>query len=240
MATSVCIATYNGERYITPMLESILAQLDAADEVIVSDDHSTDSTLEVIRSLHDSRISIYLNPGERGYVSNFENALRHAKGDYIFIADQDDVWLPGRVSQYIHRLQQPGCLAVMADAIVTDADLQTILPSQLAPRGYYRSLMGNILRFGFLGCQLAIRRDLLRYALPFPPNHRLCTHDNWLWLCALRFGQTQVIDQPLMLYRRHEGNASQGGVNEHKPWLFRIQYRLYLIWHLIRRTFSHQ
>ena len=88
---SVCMATYNGEKFVCQQLRSITAQLGTADEVIVSDDGSTDSTLAVIESMGDSRIKTIEGPRRRSPVWNFENALRHAKGDYIFLADQDDV-----------------------------------------------------------------------------------------------------------------------------------------------------
>lgn len=91
---SVCMATYNGEEYIKEQLESILCQLGEMDEIIISDDGSTDNTLNIIESYNDSRIKIHINTGKHGFVYNFENALQKAKGEYIFLSDQDDIWLP--------------------------------------------------------------------------------------------------------------------------------------------------
>jgi len=236
---SVCMATYNGAPYIVEQLQSICAQLDATDEVIVSDDGSTDDTVQQVRSLHDPRIRIVHNDGPRSYTANFENALRQAKGDYIFISDQDDVWLPEKVQTVVRCLRDEGCSVVAHNAIITDASLRPTAPSYYAIKGHiFRSLAGNLLRFSFLGCCLAIRREVLLKALPFPSDHLLCTHDNWLFLCASTVGRAKVLEQPLIYYRRHAGNTSQGGRNEHKPWTFRIHYRLYLIWHLLRRSFS--
>ena len=90
---SVCIATYNGEKYIKEQLLSILPQLGKKDEVIISDDHSTDNTLDIVKGLNDNRIKIVMNNREKGYTSNFENALSYAIGDYIFLSDQDDIWM---------------------------------------------------------------------------------------------------------------------------------------------------
>ena len=84
---SVCVATYNGEKYIKEQLLSILSQIGLNDEVVVSDDHSNDSTIDIVKSLNDKRVKIIYNEGNRGYTSNFENALKHAKGDYVFISD---------------------------------------------------------------------------------------------------------------------------------------------------------
>jgi glycosyltransferase involved in cell wall biosynthesis len=234
---TVCIATYNGARYITEQLASICSQLSEGDEVIVSDDGSTDGTLDVVRAFGDPRIRIVQNESQRCYTANFENALRHAQGDYIFICDQDDVWHPQKVETVVHYLRDEGYQVVAHDAIVTDAALNPYPKTYYQVKGHiFRNLAGNLIRFSFLGCCLAVRKEVLRRALPFPPDHLLCTHDNWLFLCASSIGRAKVLDQPLIYYRRHAGNTSQGGHNEHKPWTFRIHYRLYLIWHLLRRV----
>ena len=85
MKCSICLATYNGEKYIQELLNSILCQIDINDEIIVSDDYSTDNTLTIIRSFNDFRIKIFMNQGKRGVVNNFGNALKYASGDYIFL-----------------------------------------------------------------------------------------------------------------------------------------------------------
>ena len=90
---SVCIATYNGEKYIEEQIASILPQLKENDEIIISDDYSTDNTIQVLTKINSKKIKIFKNQGEKGYTSNFENAIKQAKGNYIFLCDQDDVWL---------------------------------------------------------------------------------------------------------------------------------------------------
>lgn len=86
---------------------SILPQLAKQDEVIVSDDGSTDDTLAVIDSIDDSRIVVFSNEGSHGVSSNFNNALAHASGDVFFLSDQDDIWIYGKVDK---------CLAALKDA----------------------------------------------------------------------------------------------------------------------------
>ena len=88
---SVCMATYNGEKYIQEQIDSILCQLSKDDELVISDDHSTDATCDIIKSYNDRRIKLFLNELAKGVTHNFENALLHSKGDIIFLADQDDV-----------------------------------------------------------------------------------------------------------------------------------------------------
>ncbi len=97
---SVAMATYNGEKYIKEQLESILLQLENQDEVIVSDDGSTDHTLKIIESLNDQRIKILKGP-RNGVKQNFAHALSFCKGKYIFLSDQDDIWLENKVKHLL-------------------------------------------------------------------------------------------------------------------------------------------
>jgi len=127
MNVSVCIATYNGEKYIKEQLTSILIQLEDTDEIIISDDSSTDQTVEIIKSLDDKRISIFEHQIFKSHVYNFENALKHAKGDYIFLADQDDIWLPGKINKTLSLLQNNDL--VLSDAIVVDENENILFES---------------------------------------------------------------------------------------------------------------
>lgn len=235
---SVCIATYNGKQYIHEQLLSILPQLTKNDEIIISDDGSSDGTLEIVRNLHSPLIQIYSNNGVHGYTSNFENAIRHAKGDVLFICDQDDVWKPNKVEVCMELLRRYDM--VVSDATITDENLTPIEPSFFASRGVYCSLLGNIYKFGYLGCCMAFRRQVLKKALPFPENRTFCTHDNWLFLVSMCYFRTHITSEKLVLYRRHQHNTSSGNFNKHEPALFRIKYRLYLIKHLIYRGFKRK
>ena len=101
---SVCIATYNGDKYIEEQILSILNQLSDKDEIIISDDGSKDKTLKVIDRLDDKRIKVFKNNNRHGVVPNFENALKHASGEYIFFSDQDDIWQSDKVKICIDNL----------------------------------------------------------------------------------------------------------------------------------------
>ena len=104
---SVCVATFNGERHVREQLQSVLSQLGPDDEVIVSDDHSGDGTVAEVEAVADPRVTLIRNAETVGYSSNFARALERATGEYIFLCDQDDVWLPGKV---------PAVLTALADA----------------------------------------------------------------------------------------------------------------------------
>jgi glycosyltransferase involved in cell wall biosynthesis len=230
---SVCIATYNGEKYILEQLKSIISQLSPSDEIIISDDNSNDNTLELIRSLKLPMIRIFNNKKEHGYTSNFENALMHAHGDYIFVSDQDDVWIDKKVRVCLNYLKRYDF--VVSDAIITDSALSRSDYSYFQERNPYKSLIGNIIKFGYLGCCMAFKRELLNMALPFPHKHKLCTHDNWLLLVALSSYKVKIINERLIYYRRHDNNTSSGGFLNTTSFMFKIKYRLYLMFHVFCR-----
>ena len=234
---SVCLTTYNGETYLRQQLESIVEQLSPGDEVIISDDGSTDETqaiVEEIKAQHEwLSIRWILNQGQHGYTPNFENALRNAEGEYIFLSDQDDIWLPGKVQRCVRLLQEADF--VVHDARIIDGKGDLLAPSFYAVRHPRRTLVGNVLKIGFLGCCMAFRRELVRCALPFPSNYTLCSHDNWLTLLGMARFRYKVCDECLVAYRRHGGNISSGEINTHRSTWFRLKYRAYLVWNVIKR-----
>ena len=235
MMISVCIATYNGEKFIRKQLLSVLSQISDTDEVIVSDDGSTDSTLEAIRQIGAKNVRIISNKGQHGYTPNFENALKQAKGDVIFLCDQDDLWAENKVSCCLLHLQCNDL--VISDARLIDAHDKEIGTSFFALRHSKAGFLANLVRFSYIGCCIAFKRNVLNYALPFPPKHRYCTHDNWIALVAMAFFKTKIINEKLVNYRRHEANTSAGGLKKTTSLWFKLCYRLYLVHHLLRRKF---
>ncbi len=238
---SVCIATYNGEKYIREQLVSILDQLGGGDEVIVSDDGSTDRTLVVLGELNDSRIRILhhvkseSHPNTYDYTThNFENALKHARGDLIFLSDQDDVWLPNKVETMTGALKH--CLLALSDCKVADASLSITHDSYFAQNGVHSGIFLNLLHNSFLGSCMAFRRELLVRALPFPPC--FVPHDIWLGLIASHMGKVDFIRRPLMLYRRHGASVSSAGHRSTLSLPMKIRYRLYILFHLYARIYG--
>ena len=233
MMISVCIATYNGEKFLREQLMSILSQLSDEDEIIISDDNSQDSTINIIEAIKSPLLHLYVNNGKRGYTANFENALRYAKGDYIFLADQDDIWMPDKVSVCVKFLQSYSL--IISDGIIIDENGNKIGESFYEQRKSKKGLFNALLRFSFLGCCLAFRKEILQRAMPFPADHLLCTHDNWLTLIGMMYYKSIVIDDKLICYRRHSANSSSGGfINSTSIW-FKIRYRVYLLGNLIIR-----
>jgi glycosyltransferase involved in cell wall biosynthesis len=201
---SVCIATYNGSAHIVEQLRSVLEQLAPEDEVIVSDDGSTDETVSIINAVGDSRIRLVAKGGELGVVRNFERAISASRGKYIFLCDQDDVWLPGKVELCVAELQSN--LLVVTDCMVVDSQLNEIAPSFFRLRNSHSGLLHNLWKNSYLGCCMAFRRELLKYALPFPRG--IPMHDMWLGMIAETQGSVCFLPHPLSLYRRHASCAS--------------------------------
>lgn len=230
---SVCMATYNGEKYIKEQIDSILVQLESEDELIISDDGSTDKTIDIINSYKDSRIKLLAN-NSHCYTANFENSLRHAKGDYIFLSDQDDVWLSGKVSRTINLLKNYDF--VICNAVIVDSNLNVLNESRnellLVKNGFLR----NYIKTKYLGCCMAFTRNVLNFSLPFPTNHDLCLHDAWIALiCEFKF-RTYVDNTPLILYRRHKNAISNGSMKRTNSLLRILKIRLYLIFNILKRV----
>lgn len=226
---SVCIATFNGEHYIEQQIESILAQLGPRDEIVVSDDGSTDGTLEKIRRFGDGRIKIFENP-RRGVTANFDNALDRATGEFIFLSDQDDIWLDGKLAATCEALATHS--VVVSDCKVADAEGRLLHESYFALIGSGPGMLRNFLRNSYLGCCMAFRRELLELALPIP---QAVAHDYWIGMLGELTGQPFFLRRALLLYRRHGATASFAAGESQRPLATRVGSRIALAWHLIHR-----
>ncbi|KFC20006.1 glycosyltransferase family 2 protein [Chryseobacterium sp. FH1] len=205
MKISVCMATYNGEKYVEEQLRSILAQLKATDEIVISDDNSTDDTIEIIKSMKDDRIKIFYNLLEKGFTSNFENALRNAEGDIIFLSDQDDVWLPNKVDTIVNHLQDYDL--VVSNSKVTDEFLNVTNESFFSIFNSGPGIFKNLAYNTYYGYSMAFQKKVLERALPFPRNREVA-FDIWLGFVAEITGKVKFINETLVLYRRNENTVT--------------------------------
>ena len=220
---SVCIATHNGEAYLEQQLASILCQLGEDDEVVISDDGSTDKTLSIIEGFEDARLKVhhFAQPRKTKHVHeyvcrNFENALKYAQGDIIFLSDQDDIWLPHKVELCMEALKDHDLLLHEFSHINSSG----IITRERHYNGSFRS-KNYLLRTGMhYGCAMAFRRCVLDYALPFPRH--LLLHDYWLGILAETLGRFVFVDKPLILYRVSGQNTSV----TKNSLLFKVQYRI--------------
>lgn len=228
---SVCIATYNGEKYIRQQLESILCQLNIDDEIIVSDDQSTDNTVNIIRNIGDTRIKIIEGPGKKSPTLNFENTLRKAKGDYIFIADQDDVWKPNKVEVCMKWLKNYDC--IISDAEVTDKILNVIHPSLYKLLNVKQGRIYNtIWKNGYTGCCMVFKRNILDASLPFPSD--IPMYDIWIGNIAAYKFNIKFISDKLIYFRRHEDTISCNGKGSKFSLWQKIKFR----WNTIKNIIN--
>lgn len=205
---SVCVAAFNGEKYIEEQILSVLRNLDSQDEIIISDDGSSDRTRRIVDDLaeKDRRIRIIDGP-RKGLIKNFENAIVHSKGDIIFLCDQDDVWKDNKVKTVLDIFENTDCTLVMHDACIVDSNLRisgcSFFEFKKCKKGYWRNLIKN----SYIGCCMAFKRSILDYAIPFPDN--IPMHDQWIGLLSERVGKVEFCNEQLLLYRRHSNNASE-------------------------------
>ncbi|MGY3055256.1 glycosyltransferase involved in cell wall biosynthesis [Pedobacter sp. UYEF25] len=232
---SVCIASFNGANFIAQQLESILVQIKTDDEIIISDDSSTDATIKIINSFADPRIKVYPNQIFGNPIFNFENAIKKATGDVIFLADQDDVWISNKVDAMTNKLTE-GFDLVVSNAVIGDEHLKTIRASYFAWRNSGTGLIKNFYRNSYLGCCMAFRKEILVKVLPFPKH--IPMHDMWIGVVAEVFYKPVFMDEKLMIYRRHQQNATVLSEDFKSPetFLTKISFRTNLFYALLKRT----
>jgi len=236
---SICLTTYNGEKHIQAQLDSIISQLSAGDEIIISDDGSTDRTIEIIQNYKDDRIKVFIHNKCNNFnkypfykiTKNVENALNHAKGDLIFLADQDDIWTSTKVQTVIHEIGNELCL--LHDCIVVDEKEKELISSYYMLNKSKLGIATNIINSSYLGCCMAIRMELLEKALPFPSIP--VPHDIWLGLIAEWKGRTKMSTQKLLKYRRHGSNLSTSSEKSKASFFYKARYRVNILSALLIR-----
>ena len=229
---SVVMATYNGKMYFAEQLSSIIAELLPDDELIIVDDCSSDGTIDLLKTLDYPLVRVVYNIDNSGVLATFERGLLLSTREFVFLCDQDDVWLPGKRAAIVGAFEEcPGTLAVVSDVQLIDATGLVTAQSFMATRGGFRGgLMSTLARNRYLGCAMAVRRELLFAALPIPRSVPM--HDMWLGALASVLGKVHYIPYPLVQYRRHGGNASP---SRRQGLTQMVRWRLSLTFALVRR-----
>ncbi len=230
---SVCMASYNGERFIEKQLDSVLKQLGGTDELIISDDRSTDQTRLIIKNYQkkEPRIKLLTNSGH-GVIQNFETAIKAASQNIIFLCDQDDLWAENKVEKMLdYFAKNPQKLVIMSDLTLIDHQDNLIAPSYYAIRGCRTGFWKNIVKSSYIGCSMAFRSELKEKILPIPENVPM--HDMWIGLLADYQKKVLMVPDKLTYYRRHEANVT--GVVSKVKMKQKIKWRMILLRLLLKR-----
>lgn len=203
---SVAMATYNGEKYIKEQIKTILDCLEENDELVISDDGSTDNTLGIINSFNDDRIFLIEGP-KKGIKQNFANAIKNTSGEYIFLSDQDDIWEKDKVTEVIKCFEKENCTLVVHDAEVVDENLNMVISSYYSYRNSGKGIIKNIYKNTYIGCCMAFLSKAKKYVLPIPNDIEM--HDQWIGILNDKYGKTYFSTKKLIKYRRHSLNNSQ-------------------------------
>lgn len=226
---SVVMASYNGEMFIEEQITSILINLEENDELIISDDGSTDNTLQIIKKIQakDKRIKL-INGPKKGIKQNFANGIKESHGKYIFLSDQDDIWSEDKVKTVVPYLEKYS--VVVHDCKVFKDNL-TILDSFFKYRNSGKGIIKNIYKNTYIGCCMAFHSELKNYILPIPNEIEM--HDQWIGVIGEKHRKGCIfIPNKLISYRRHDDNASS--LNHYKiPKM--IKNRLIFIWKYLKR-----
>jgi hypothetical protein len=223
-SVSVALCTHNGAVYIEQQLRSVLDQSVKPSEIIISDDASTDGTLDIIAGIvaiwkadHPDasvRVEVLRNEVALGVTANFEQALAACTGDLIALCDQDDIWHPNRLermrSQFDHL---PDLLLLHSDARIVDGAgvptgeslLQTLYvsPAEITAVHAGRAIDVLIRRNIVTGATAMLRRALVNRSRPFPPSW---VHDEWLAVVGAATGGVDLLEEQITDYRQHGGN----------------------------------
>lgn len=211
---SIAMTTYNGSQYIVELLDSLRQQTRPVQEVIIADDGSTDDTVSIvedyIKKYSLKGWNIYTNDKNLGWKRNFKEVISKTTGDYVLLADQDDVWLTNKVEKLVKCLEETnGWLAV--------SDFQAVGEKRYTEKAYMPDLnyVKDTYQVKFTnqfyeilrpGCVMAFTKELKKIFLSLWNDG--FAHDALLWDIAMAAQKIFYVNQPTIYFRRTGKNAS--------------------------------
>ena len=212
MKISVCMATYNGALYISEQISSILCQLNYNDELIIVDDCSTDNTLNIIYEYNDIRIKLLCNKSNKGVNHSFSRAIMASTGDYVFLSDQDDIWLKGRVDLMLKNLLSENvCLLTSNFSWIVESGQSVFVKfdgvSAINSKNYFKNVFDIFTgKTNYFGCAMVFSKSLVKYIVPIPSFVE--SHDLWIAKIGNLFFSQMHLDNSTFLKRIHGNNAT--------------------------------
>lgn len=225
---SIAMTTYNGEKYLREQLDSILNQTVQDFELVICDDCSKDSTVQILNeySAKDKRVKVFVNEQNLGFKKNFEKAINLCTGDYIAFCDQDDVWNKNKLELSLNEIKDKSLLCTNAE----------LVDSQLNPLGYTmeqtrtvnvpqgdQELLKYLVHYNFVqGATVLARSDFIKKYMPIPSDIKF--HDWYFAICAVLENGIAYLCEPTLKYRQHTNNVTE---NTKKTFLTRIRLGKY-------------
>lgn len=206
--TSVIVPVYNGERFLREQLDSIINQITTNDELIIIDDASNDNSVKIIESYTNANIIKIQNYINIGIQKTLEKGIRIAKNPIITFADQDDIWLPGKLKEIKTTFSNEKIDLFLQDGLMIDQNKQLLNLNPISwVINYGKGLFSNFIKNSFLGCCMSLRREFaIKYlrGLPYAPMH-----DYYFGTLILLFKRNYKISHNIsFLFRRHSSNQT--------------------------------
>ncbi|WP_278694742.1 glycosyltransferase [Prevotella nigrescens] len=223
-SVSIVLCTYNGAKYLSEQLDSILAQTYPLHEIIIQDDNSTDETVDIIHEYARkySFIKFFKNNSEHGVNGNFLSAMQRATGDYIAISDQDDIWETDKIENQMNSIGKNLLCSGFSCPFSTDGSFAYF---------DHRKRNVNVVRMCFLGLPghtLLFRRELVNMLPPLEHSiYKYSMYDAALSITAAAHKSIVFIDKILVNFRRHSAATTY---NDYKKSLPSWQNALYMLW----------
>jgi len=218
---SVVLCSYNGQKYIQKQIESILVQLEPGDELIIQDDLSNDQTFKILQRFKQSKIKIFQNEANIGFVKNFLSAIQKASNEIILLSDQDDIWLENRLN-LMYEVYQKDSL-VISDFKEVDDNLNRIssINNDSRTLKLSKTRLGQFLdvffgRNKYYGCCFLFSKKF--FSECYPPSSFIPSHDIWLAINASLHGKIILCHKITLLRRIHSMNVSS-----HNPRRFYLK-----------------
>lgn len=210
----VLMATYNGEKYLKEQIDSILNQTYQNIHLIISDDCSTDSTREILKTYEENeKITVFYQENNLGYVKNFEFLLKQVENNLYMLSDQDDFWLPEKIEKSVEKLQNENLDLLFGDLEVVDENLNKIYDSFVKFMKLDRKIkreintpMLNYLYCCVTGCTVLSKKEFLDKILPIPTVSKYLIHDHWIGLVVSLHGKVGFMEEKYIKYRQHGNN----------------------------------
>ncbi len=221
---SVAIATHNGERYLAEQLDSILSQTYSNLEIVIVDDDSVDNTLNIIKNYQEkfSNIKLIKNIINLGVVKSFELAINNCNGEFIVLADQDDVWFKNKVEVLYNNIGD--CLLIHSDAILVNEKLQILSNSHMKfSKNIHCSGISNyLLSNNVTGCCTMLKKSFWDSIRPIPDG--FYTHDHYLAIMAsTKQNGIKYYPYPLVYYRQHSNNIIGAKIIKYDLFIKQLQ-----------------